>query len=482
VTGRAIWGFAAATIAATSVASDLIAQRATAQPRNERVWTGTIDDREAALNLHDETPIHRPVRYFHDINVSFRFVSQDDPDRPGRTRWTSRRMSWRALATSSSSITGVNCIGHGNIELGPSDVYDGVTPAQRAQMNIPCKSWDKVTNWALIRLPHPSVPMPRIQMDMTTCEPTRRWTVGGVRYTLSVSGIYLSSLENFRINTDPRMPEVKGEVEDSAATWEAQIKLSRGYCTGGPNFDSSRVTGTGAAFKPDFRGMYGGQLDVSVKTSCGVEQKIEQVGADDPGKSAIQAEIATHNLPSPFDADDLKRIACQESAQRQFLDDGTPNWADRSANGRLIRHGGGDVGIMQICWQRTNRVIWDWKHNIETGYNRLMDALRQARRMPNRVRTHVVRGRPGQTGGGPFPQATDFTDEQLRMEAIQRYNAYNFDFGYWQWDDELKEWIANPQMPNPVRAHRATTPNVENPYADNVADCSPLCPVHCAAQ
>ncbi|HEY7500421.1 MAG TPA: hypothetical protein VH740_18005 [Vicinamibacterales bacterium] len=184
---RAVWAIAAIVSAAAIAAAHLSAQGPTPRGRNRRVWTGTIDDREIGLGLTDETPARRPVRYFKDVDVSFRFVSEDDPNRPGFTRWTSRRLTWRGFATSSSAITGNDCVGSGSIDLGPSPSYSATTSAQDAQMKIPCKSWDKVTNWAIILLPHPTVHMPRIDTSMTNCE-SRRWTVGGVRYTLAVAG------------------------------------------------------------------------------------------------------------------------------------------------------------------------------------------------------------------------------------------------------------------------------------------------------
>ena len=100
----------------------------------------------------------------------------------------------------------------------------------------------------------------------------------------------------------------------------------------------------------------------------------------------------------------------------------------------------GDVGIMQICYQRKIGDFWDWKHNIATGKKRLAEALDAARKQPGIVRKKGVRG---ETKG--YPDATDFTPDELRLEAIKRYNAGNDpDKGYWEWDDENNVWIANP--------------------------------------
>jgi hypothetical protein len=126
----------------------------------------------------------------------------------------------------------------------------------------------------------------------------------------------------------------------------------------------------------------------------------------------------------------LKRIACWESGQVQFEGDGYPKFG-----------GGGDAGIFQICYQRTADDIWNWKGNVARGGAILGSSLSFAQTVPGRVRTETVRGM------GPFPDATDFTDDQLRKEAIHAYNAgtnINTD-GYWQWNNVLKVWVAAPQ-------------------------------------
>src|SRR5262245_2785091 len=188
MTCRVIWRCAGAAAAAAMLAVQLMAQGPPPASRNRRVWTGTIDDREVGLNLTDETPRRRPVRYFHDVQVSFTYVSEDDLERPGRTRWLSRRVKWTAQASSASAIAGVDCAGQGETDLGPTDVSSKVTKDQLELMKIPCTNWESQTNWAIIRLPHPTVRLPRIDLSMKACDPPRRWAELGVRYTLSVSG------------------------------------------------------------------------------------------------------------------------------------------------------------------------------------------------------------------------------------------------------------------------------------------------------
>jgi hypothetical protein len=277
-------------------------------------------------------------------------------------------------------------------------------------------------------------------------------------FTLTRCGsvdVSLTSTDNFRINTDPKMPELKatGNPPQSGASWETKVTYSRasGSCSGGPDFNSTTVEGKGADFVPTFDAVFGGELKVTAKTACGTVTKTERILGEDPGRPAIQAEIGT--MEAPFDADDLKRIACQESRQVQFNGDGTPNVG-----------GTGDFGIMQICYQRTTRDLWDWKYNIQRGRENLLEKVAFSRSMPRywrqgqRTKTGVVYPR-----NGPFEEATDFTADELRMEAIKRYNAGNdLNRGYWEWDPLSQTWVANPLGGVPA-------------YADQVIARTPAC-------
>jgi hypothetical protein len=173
---------------AAMAAGDLTAQTPGTPSRNRRVWTGTIDDREILLGEHDTTPIRRPVQYFQNVQVSFTFVSEDVPDRPGFTRWVSRQLSWTAYGYSASSIQSYECTHSGSLELGPADGYDHTTPDQDERLHVPCTHKTAPTVWAFIKRPNLEVRLPEIDLSMTNCEPPRRWSEGGVRYTLAVAG------------------------------------------------------------------------------------------------------------------------------------------------------------------------------------------------------------------------------------------------------------------------------------------------------
>ena len=247
--------------------------------------------------------------------------------------------------------------------------------------------------------------------------------------------ILIDLSETLEIDETPRMPEIRATAtvgpESSDVSWEAQIKFTAGSgCSGGPKFDSPQISGTGEVFIPDFGGLYGGKLEIKAKTRCGrgAETTITRdLGGLNAAPADVRTEIGT--MESPFEADDLKKIACHESRQRQFRSDKTPTSGP-----------GGDTGIMQICYQRTVADLWNWKTNIARGRANLLEKVTFSQGVPRNVRRRVVRGQ------GPFPNATDFTAAQLRLEAIKRYNAGNAPgVGYWEWDDASGEWVASPQ-------------------------------------
>ncbi len=239
--------------------------------------------------------------------------------------------------------------------------------------------------------------------------------------------------QTLNIDDSPKMADITATArvtEGATVSWTAKIKYkARGSCSSIPPFDSDEVTGEGLAFTPNFGGIFGGELTITAKATCAKGKEstatiTRTIGGETPKGADVRNEIGT--LSAPFDPDDLKRIACRESfppGQTQFNSDNTPRLG-----------AGGDVGIMQICYQRRVGDFWDWKQNIATGKKRLAEALDAARKQPGIVRDNG------------FPDATDFTREQLRLEAIKRYNAGNDPAkGYWEWDGENKIWVANPQ-------------------------------------
>ncbi len=270
-------------------------------------------------------------------------------------------------------------------------------------------------------------------------------------FTLNVT-----SPQNFRISTAPAMPTITVSATNKFPS-NAQVALSAkidysspgGACSGGPDFNTPTIIGVGESFNPNFGGFFGGRLTASgtCVASGAISRtlnKTEDIEADDPSGATIRGGIGT--VGAPFQAADLQRIACHESGQRQFV------------NGLPLLGGGGDVGIMQICFQRQARHFWNWRDNVATGRVILNSSLNFANSVPGRVRTQTVRGM------GPFPSATNFSNAQARLEAIHAYNAgnnINTD-GYWQWNNTLMQWVAAPQGGAPG-------------YVGNVTGSSPIC-------
>lgn len=90
--------------------------------------------------------------------------------------------------------------------------------------------------------------------------------------------------------------------------------------------------------------------------------------------------------------------------------------------------GSGDVGIMQMCWARTNEHLWNWHDNIDSGRDTLAYMKNVAK---NDLDEQVANG------------ATPYTTEQWRDEGIHRYNAGNDDDEdrYWEWNPNTTVWV-----------------------------------------
>lgn len=256
--------------------------------------------------------------------------------------------------------------------------------------------------------------------------------------------------ETLNIDESPYMPQIVAKAKvtpsDADVSWTAQITFSApggSSCSGGPKFDSPKVTGEGEVFTPGFGEIYGGTLEITASTTCGTGATTtitRNVGGLNADPTEVRNEIGT--MEAPFEADDLKKIACHESRQRQFTGSNRPTMGPSN-----------DAGIMQICYQRTVADIWNWKTNVARGRANLLAAANYSRQIPLYTRRgyYVVGGaRTDYSPHGQGPpwehEPTNFTPEQLRLEAIKRYNAgYSPNKGYWRWDDAAGTWVADPQ-------------------------------------
>jgi hypothetical protein len=237
----------------------------------------------------------------------------------------------------------------------------------------------------------------------------------------------LTSPNNFFISATPTMPTINATVtnvtpSNASVSWTAQITHTApsGACSGGPTFSSSVVTGSGASFSPTFAGFYGDDLTVTATCSAAGYQsssltRTQDIKGTQPTDTAIAAQIGS--VTSPFDAADLRRIGCQESNLTQFAGTGMPFYG-----------GGGDAGIMQICFQRTANDLWNWPFNIETGRSILATSRNSAQNHLN--------GEVANEG------ATPYTTQMWREDAIHKYNAgTGAGNEYWEWDAANLIWV-----------------------------------------
>lgn len=253
-------------------------------------------------------------------------------------------------------------------------------------------------------------------------EPTPEDCGGG---TLScLFDLNVQSTDSFLISAMPKMPSITLTAtsvvpSNASISWSAKLAhtLPSG-CTGGPTF-ASTVTGTGQTFSPAWNGFYGGPL--TVKATCSAPNYASRSETDttkevkgiQPADSVIATYIGA--VAAPFDSADLRRIGCWESSLTQF------------SNGLPLLGPGGDLGIMQICFQRTSNDVWNWKVNVDKGRSILNTAKNSARNYLD-----------GQVAGG----ATAYSTNMWRQEGIHRYNAgTQSDDMYWEWNGALVRWV-----------------------------------------
>ena len=245
------------------------------------------------------------------------------------------------------------------------------------------------------------------------------------------------------ISAAPAMPSITvraNNVDPPSATisWTADVShtVKGSSCTGGPTF-SAKAEDTGETFSPHFGdGIHGGELTITARCSAPgydsstVRQSVTVDGVQ-PTDAAIIAQIGT--VESPFDGPDLRRIACHESCLTQFDPSPGPPVTGRGPAGTTGK--GGDIGIMQICWERQREHLWNWRSNVGTGRTTLDTSRKSAK-------NHLEKEKKKEG-------ATPYTTEMWRKEAIHRYNAgTRSSVRYWEWkktgtaDDDPWDWVA----------------------------------------
>lgn len=168
------------------------------------------------------------------------------------------------------------------------------------------------------------------------------------------------------------------------------------------------------SFSIDFGDVLGGTFELVASIPC---------NADDGSSTTVPYDSSTNVLGSNPSKDDVKNalgspeiqvIAFQESKFAQFLGNGQPLFGP--PNG---------FGIMQLDTPPpTGFQVWNWPANVQAGLILYNQKKADAEGYPGRTKQE-------------FPNATDFTPDQLQMETWQRYNGGH----YWKWDDPNQQWV-----------------------------------------
>jgi hypothetical protein len=119
------------------------------------------------------------------------------------------------------------------------------------------------------------------------------------------------------------------------------------------------------------------------------------------------------------------------------------------------------AGQLTVDPEPTVEELWNWAANVDSAYTRLMGLREDAVVYQQQVQQGLAW--TGQTGGDPphkgtaYPDAPDFTDDQLDLEMYARYNGR---YRYHNYDPATMTWVRRL----PVGQDKDTS----LPYADEV--------------
>lgn len=245
------------------------------------------------------------------------------------------------------------------------------------------------------------------------------WTVEGEPYPFSGGAEVLATIGPD--GTPPRLPVrvrlAEGFLPDGPVRWRAWLD----YAEHGREDDPVAVAGRSE--RPQFDIGFG---PAARGGDCGVELRVPWKHADGRRGVARLASAGVIRGSNPDKAAirerlgrlELQVIAYRESRFAQFDPMGNPKHGQPRG-----------FGVMQLDTPApTVEQIWDWRANVDAGAALYAAKEEEARTYPARVRRR-------------WPAARDFTPEELKAEAYQRYNGG----AYWNWDDALGEWVAAPR-------------------------------------
>ena len=253
------------------------------------------------------------------------------------------------------------------------------------------------------------------------------------------------------ISAAPAMPSITAKAKNvdppgATISWTAEVSYDAGSgCWGGPVY-TAEAEGTGKSFNPYLGYAFGGELTITAKCSApghasSTVQDTVTVKGTQPTDASIVAEIGS--MEDPFEATDLRKIACHESSLTQF----------QPGTGMPYQGSTDDVGIMQICWDRRIEHLWHWRSNVRRGKD-ILDEMKDVAEnwLDSVLDDHV--------------EATPYTSDMWRREAIHRYNAGNGDE-----DDAYYDWVVGEGW-TVVRSGGTETYD----YVERVLDQNASCP------
>jgi hypothetical protein len=286
--------------------------------------------------------------------------------------------------------------------------------------------------------------------DAGVCQNGQCAPAGEVKITSPVKGT------NFDISAVPQMPSINATAaiintspdltSSTSFQWTAHITMPQNACPHGPAAAitlAPDVTGSiiGGKFTPAFTGdIYGGTLTLTASATLpngtvSSDMVATTIRGTNPGLASVQSSL-------PHDT--LRRIACDESGQMQFL--GAPGEANACPYFSQDNLNG--VGILQLTpfTDYGDDAVWDWTANISYGVTLFGQKVSEAESYPGYIRsapqwvTLVNQVNQTRTGQGLPPITVtlpDFTSgdfnnnlEQLQLDSIRGFNGFAGNSGF----------------------------------------------------
>ncbi len=197
---------------------------------------------------------------------------------------------------------------------------------------------------------------------------------------------------------------------------------------------------------------FGGEIWGRQPTARDIAEAVETaaVNENEKGGKYFKRMIVGRNLGTGITSEPvaavLKKIACHESHSSQFYEsagDGIlPAIGGPRTIGMPVYGGGGDVGIMQVCYNRTAAHVWNWVENVNYGAFLFRDGLEVF------AYEHLVDEVKPDLGLGNKTDEELTNEERLqiraemrkyiREETIHRYNTGGLG-KYWEWNAAVEE-------------------------------------------